>query len=114
METTQILKIKSYLSVCEDAPTFKIGTKTYKPGSKQEFSDVELKILDKDILSITIPGHVTMKVGGASKITALSIRYCGENGSIIPQYEDSMMNLVGCCICCNGWCIYGDHGCACG
>ncbi len=107
-------KIKSYLSVCEDAPTFNVREKLFVPGSKQEFEEIELKILDNDILSIIIPGHISMEVGGASKINALAIRYCGEKGSIIPLYDEPMMNLMGCCICCNGWCIYGSHSCGCG
>ena len=107
-------KIKSYLSVCDDAPVFNAKDKSFQPGSRQEFSEIDLEVLDNDMLSISIPGHFSLKVGSASKITALSVRYCGDKGSVIPQYIDPAMNLMGCCICCNGWCIYGDSGCACG
>ena len=107
-------KIKSYLSVCDDAPVFKVNDKNFQPGSRQEFSEIELKALDNDVLSIVVPGHFSFKISSASKIMALSIRYCGDKGSVIPQYTDPMMNLMGCCICCNGWCIYGDSGCGCG
>ena len=111
MELTS--KIKCYLSVCDDAPAFTIGEKSFPAGSRQEIDTLDLKVVDDDILSITIPGHTKMRVGKASKITALSVRYCGDKGSIIAQYSDPMMNVMGCCICCGSWCVYGDCCCSC-
>ena len=35
-------KIKSYLSVCSDAPTFMVDGKSFEAGSQQEFTDVQL------------------------------------------------------------------------
>lgn len=109
----ELNQIKTYLSVCDDAPAFIVGDKSFLSGSRQVFNECKLELLENDILSITIPDHVTMTVGDASGITGIAIRYCGDKGSIIAQYAEPMMNLTGCCICCKIWCIYGSSGCSC-
>jgi hypothetical protein len=106
-------QIKAYLSVCDDAPTFIVADKLFKAGTRQEFHELQLSILDGDILSITIPGHIRMKVGGASMIKAISVRYCAERGTIIPIYKDDEMNLMGCCVHCGGWTMCGSSNCEC-
>jgi hypothetical protein len=109
--------IKVYLSVCDDAKAVNIAGKTYNAGTQGEEIAAKLHI-DGDRLKISIPGYdVQPKVGGASKIQAISLRMCGERASIIAIYSDPMMNTKGCCACCvkDGvqWCVYGDSGCVC-
>ena len=107
------ITIPTYLSVCTDASAFETNTRLYEPGYQGKFYEIELSIIDRDILSIVIPNFANVKVGKASKIISLSFRYCGETASIIPQYSDPMMNVMGCCACCNGLCVYGASECSC-
>ncbi|WP_183573057.1 hypothetical protein HDF18_06335 [Mucilaginibacter sp. X5P1] len=112
--------IKVYLSVCNSATSLQVGEKSYIAGSRQEFHDTILEVLDNDMLSLSIPNHCSFKIGSASKINAISIRYLGEKngrvkGIITALYDDPLLLHYGCCVCCEaGWCACGDSGCECG
>lgn len=107
-------QIKFFLNVCKDKPEVELNGSKFLAGHQGQV-DIKHDIRD-DLLYIDLNfcGH-RPHVGGASHITAISVRVCSDSVTTIALYDDPAMNAMGCCYCCpNGCCVYGNTQCGCG
>lgn len=114
-------QIDIYLNVCDSVSgAVSLATGSFKAGHRGKVAGVRVSIDAKDVAEFDFaPMKWKPRMGGASKMKALSVRVCKTSKTAIAVYDEPMMNAMGCCDCCTcpdgtTCCAYGDSDCYCG